>query len=691
MATEVGSLTLKVDTTGVKKGKADLDKFSQSAAAVEEAIEDVEEAARSAAPPLAQLPELANDAIPPGLPDAANDSGNRLGDMGRKAGMAGVQFEQLAGQIAAGQNPMRAIGVQAADLGFVLGAPLLGAVVGIGAAVASVLIPALMGAEKSADDLEESLTDIGKIMSEDAATGAMKLSDSFLRLAKTSRNLAEIELRVKYVEAMQNATAAQQLMIDSLDELSVTHLTAGQMARGNENRLKAYAEEMGISTKQANDLRIAIDSMAAGNEGAAESVTSMINELLQVDGVTDKFAQMALPVLQAAMTMKTAEEQAEFLSEALADIPGAIQEASESSSEYANSAQGMIAAMEEEAATAGLTGRALAILSVVRQAEAEGLAPEKIAALAQRAGALYDEAQAAEAATAAIEEKAKAEEKDESKKAAEAAKVLEQIMALNDTELEALQRKEADQLAILKERLEAGKLAEEEYQAAVTEIAEHGAARRAEIAAKEAADRGQGSLELTDALINMENLLFDHKDKKSKAALRIGVNLANAEKRENAKKIMSDAYSAAMSAYKSLAGIPFIGPALGAAAAAAILATGAQYATQSLAGRALGGQVRPGESYMVGERGPEILTMGSNGGSITPNEAIRNQTEQTVNKTANVSFNIQANDTQGFDELLVQRRGLIISVINEALNDQGGHHWHELPNRSRILTGGRHL
>ena len=671
MATEVGSLTLKVDTTGVKKGKADLDKFSQSAAAVEEAIEDVEEAARSAAPPLAQLPELANDAIPPGLPEAANDSSNRIGDMGRKAGMAGVQFEQLAGQIAAGQNPMRAIGVQAADLGFVLGAPLLGAVVGIGAAVASVLIPALMGAEKSAEDLEESLTDIGKIMSEDAATGAMKLSDSFLRLAKTSRNLAEIELRVKYVEAMQNATAAQQLMIDSLDELSVTHLTAGQMAKGNETRLKAYAEEMGISTKQANDLRIAIDSMAAGNEGAAESVTSMINELLQVDGVTDKFAQMALPVLQAAMTMKTAEEQAEFLSEALADIPGAIQEASESSSEYANSAQGMIAAMEEEAATAGLTGRALAILSVVRQAEAEGLAPEKIAALAQRAGALYDEAQAAEAATAAIEEKAKAEAKDESKKAAEAAKVLEQIMALNDTELEALQRKEADQLAILKERLEAGKLAEEEYQAAVTEIAEHGAARRAEISAKEAADRGQGSLELTDALINMENLLFDHKDKKSKAALRIGVNLANAEKRENAKKIMSDAYSAAMSAYKSLAGIPFIGPALGAAAAAAILATGAQYATQSLAGRALGGQVRPGESYMVGERGPEILTMGSNGGSITPNEAIRNESQQTVNKTANVSFNIQTNDTQGFDELLVQRRGLIISVINEALNDQG--------------------
>ena len=75
---------------------------------------------------------------------------------------------------------------------------------------------------------------------------------------------------------------------------------------------------------------------------------------------------------------------------------------------------------------------------------------------------------------------------------------------------------------------------------------------------------------------------------------------------------------------------------------------------------------------MVGERGPEVLTMGNMGGSITPNEAIRNNdNSQVVNKTANVSFNIQANDTQGFDELLVQRRGLIISVINEALNDQG--------------------
>ena len=671
MATEKAGLTVEVDTSQARRAAQDLEDLAQSARAAEEAIGDVEEAAEEAAGPLSSLPD-AGDIVPPGLPEAANDSGNRIGDMGRKAGMAGIQFEQLAGQIAAGQNPMRAVGVQAADLGFILGFPLLGAVVGIGAAVGSVLVPAMMGASKSAEELEDSMQSISKLMTEDAATGAMRLSDEFLRLAKTSRSLAEIELRVKYITAMENATAAQEQMTESLQDLRVMQRSERKEMSNNEARLRAYAKEMGVTEEQALALRAGIDDMASGNREAASSVVTLLNEMMSTDQATESFKKLALPVLQAALQLENASDAAEFLEGALKDIPGAIQSATEASSGYAQTAQGMVDALQEEADTAGLTARALTVLSVVRQAEAEGMGAEQIALLAARAAALYDEAEAAQAAADAIDKKAATDARVEQQKAADAAKTLENIMALNDTELEALERKETRQLEILNERLEAGKLSQQEYEDALTEIAEYGAARRAEIAKNENEARGQGSLELTDALINMENLLFDHKDKKKKAALRIGVNLANAEKRENAKKIMSDAYSAAMSAYKSLAGIPVIGPVLGAAAAAAILATGAQYSVQSLTGRALGGQVRPGESYMVGERGPEVLTMGSMGGNITPNEAIRGQEGgQTVNKTANVSFNITANDSRGFDELLVQRRGLIINVINEALNDQG--------------------
>ena len=128
-------------------------------------------------------------------------------------------------------------------------------------------------------------------------------------------------------------------------------------------------------------------------------------------------------------------------------------------------------------------------------------------------------------------------------------------------------------------------------------------------------------------------------------------------------------YDAAMKAYKALAFIPIVGPALGAAAAATILAAGVSFAAQSLQGRALGGQVRAGESYVVGERGPEILTMGT-GGRIIPNEAIGAPTAQT-NNTTNVSFNINAQDASGFDRLLASRRGLIIQMINDAVEDQG--------------------
>jgi len=174
-----------------------------------------------------------------------------------------------------------------------------------------------------------------------------------------------------------------------------------------------------------------------------------------------------------------------------------------------------------------------------------------------------------------------------------------------------------------------------------------------------------------NALMSFSNDLFANESKNTQAMARMGINLLNQEKRANAAKILSDSYTAAMSAYKALAGIPLIGPALGAAAAGTILAAGVSYSAKSLQGRALGGQVRDGESYIVGERGPEVLTMGSSRGFITPNDQLRQQTVNNAGNVANVTFNITANDTTGFDELLNKRRGQIIGMVNQALNNSG--------------------
>ena len=221
---------------------------------------------------------------------------------------------------------------------------------------------------------------------------------------------------------------------------------------------------------------------------------------------------------------------------------------------------------------------------------------------------------------------------------------LQDMLLLNETSLEQTTRVENERLALIQSLREQDLINEEEYQQAKTEIEANAMAERLELLKTDLAsrseairlneendrmmdeiianDKAERAETLNTRLLEAEDLLLKGKSEKQKAGFRLGVNLMNAEKRENAKKIVSSTYTAAMDAYKALAGIPIVGPALGAAAFATVMATGLQAATQSLSGRALGGQVRAGESYVVGERGPEVLTMGSSG-RIATNESLR--------------------------------------------------------------------
>jgi len=99
-----------------------------------------------------------------------------------------------------------------------------------------------------------------------------------------------------------------------------------------------------------------------------------------------------------------------------------------------------------------------------------------------------------------------------------------------------------------------------------------------------------------------------------------------------------------------------------AASVAQGLAMVAQIRSQNYSGRALGGRVQDGSAYMVGEQGPEMFVPNQSG-TIIPNNKMGSAT--------NVNITINANDTQGFDDLLVKRRSVIVNVINDALNSQG--------------------
>jgi hypothetical protein len=104
----------------------------------------------------------------------------------------------------------------------------------------------------------------------------------------------------------------------------------------------------------------------------------------------------------------------------------------------------------------------------------------------------------------------------------------------------------------------------------------------------------------------------------------------------------------------------FIGAA---AVVAAGLANIATIRSQSYQGRQLGGPVAQGETYMVGEAGPELFTP-STSGRI-------DRMDSLGGSPVEITFNINAVDAASVDELLIQRKGTIQQVISDAMLERG--------------------
>ena len=81
-------------------------------------------------------------------------------------------------------------------------------------------------------------------------------------------------------------------------------------------------------------------------------------------------------------------------------------------------------------------------------------------------------------------------------------------------------------------------------------------------------------------------------------------------------------------------------------------------------GMASGGSVSKGDPVVVGERGPELFIPNSSG-QITQNA------RGLGGGSVNVNFTINTIDSRGFDEALVENRGTITSIINNALAEKG--------------------
>lgn len=136
---------------------------------------------------------------------------------------------------------------------------------------------------------------------------------------------------------------------------------------------------------------------------------------------------------------------------------------------------------------------------------------------------------------------------------------------------------------------------------------------------------------------------------------------------EMAKKfnIASAIMNTALAATNAFARVP---PPFNFLAAGAVIAAGfaqvAMIRSQQYSGRKLGGPVMGGSPYMVGENGAEMFVPAQSG-SIVRNDQMGGGEPITVN------FNIQAVDTRGIDQLLIERKSVITSIISDAMLERG--------------------
>ena len=78
-----------------------------------------------------------------------------------------------------------------------------------------------------------------------------------------------------------------------------------------------------------------------------------------------------------------------------------------------------------------------------------------------------------------------------------------------------------------------------------------------------------------------------------------------------------------------------------------------------------GGVRQANQPFLVGEKGAELFTPAT-AGTVTPNHQLGG-----AMGTTNVTFNINTVSAKGFNELLVNSRGMIVNMINQAVNERG--------------------
>ena len=578
---------------------------------------------------------------------------NALGGIGRQAGQVGIQVSQLTGQIQGGTNAFIALSQQAADIGFVLGVPLLGAVVSLASAIGFTLVNSLNDAKEAGktlpDELTKRLDEIKKGFQETDKESRRAFAQ--VELGKLNTELNAITNRINTLKSAQQTYF--QLATKGSDAARNDYKRVGDEIAELEKKLGPLAtlqEKVRLET-----LGIDQDWKSTGDE-VDKSATAAERFLSQIELSTTKLnegeeAALRLAAAQA-IGLKAGEELPKNIEDAISNYIEAKNQAAEEA-EFRKE----IAAEQREA---------LADIEKERDAAHQ-------------------------------QELKRLREQDAERKRLESAASGTSGL----TSLQALQQRYEQEKQLLLDAQAAGIASKISYEERLTELSRQYGEQRSELLKKE-----------TDsATINFESL--GNRAAGALASIAVGAQTGKDAIRGLSISIAQEAIgalirlavqSAAIKTAETTAGVTqaaTLTAAYAPAAAAVSVATGGgaaiSGATLALSaigaitgalllggGRLYGGPVSPGKLYPITENGkPEILQQGSNSyllpGSRGGNVVSNNDMQQMGGGSANITVEV---NNYGNDKVQVERgqsgSGLgaqdVIRIIVGDIKNRGGVH-----------------
>lgn len=518
------------------------------------------------------------------------------------------QLQDIAVQAQMGTNAFIILGQQGPQLASVFGpgGAVLGAFIALGAMIGGTLVASLSGAEggvtelkgalerldvqlleteKGTLELSKKFADLGKISAAAAAAEMIAaLSDARRGIRSTKLEISQLVDNIGYVDFGYIGDELESLKKKGIgvDDILPMGDTFANEAGGINAAISEIDQAFGIGKQNALDFAVAASSLDSTD------LSTYTNLRAVVDKIAASQKELNLPMAQFRRDLVTQEtqlrgltEQTQFLSKARRDLAregvaaldpvreGSEEERDEAALQAARDAKALLKKQEAEAKKlAALKKSAQDELAVLRIAGMDKLAAIDAQAqleidkkLAQREAGLISLTEFEEAKSL-IEKKA-GEKKSEIE--------LKRAKELQNA------KQQMEQMALIRASAVAGQLA------------------------------------------GVMNQAYGEQSAAAKAAFLLQQGLAMAQ------IIVATQQSAALAG----AYVAGAGPLAWLASVSGIQAMGAaqlaMVAGQTVAGlaRATGGQVRGGESYLVGERGPELLTMGGSG-RISSNDQLKN-------------------------------------------------------------------